>query len=151
MPKESTTWLRTSALVGLTPIARTTSAGIIVIARRTQQRDADVDEAGHHDLSGVGADARGGGAGGEQRDRERERGGAADEVAELRVGVLDRARARTGRGVWNSLAATASIAMLTRPARPSAMTTSRRSKRSTRLRSSSSRHGMRPLVSAECR
>ncbi len=37
------------------------------------------DEAGHHDLAGVGADARGGGAGGEQRDREGERRAAADE------------------------------------------------------------------------
>ena len=36
MPKESTTWLSTSTLVGLTPMARTASAGIIVIARRQQ-------------------------------------------------------------------------------------------------------------------
>ena len=34
MPKESTTWLRTSTLVGFMPMARTTSAGIIVIPRR---------------------------------------------------------------------------------------------------------------------
>ena len=35
MPKDSTTWLRTSALVGLTPRASTTRAGIIVTRRRT--------------------------------------------------------------------------------------------------------------------
>ena len=36
IPNDNTTWLRTSALVGLTPSARITSAGIIVIARRTR-------------------------------------------------------------------------------------------------------------------
>ena len=63
---------------------------------RAAQREGDleVDEAGHHDLPGVGADARGRGSGGEQRDRERERGAAADEVSELEVGLLDRAQAR---------------------------------------------------------
>src|SRR5439155_16059050 len=35
IPNERTTWLRTSALVGLTPIASTTSAGSIVMTRRT--------------------------------------------------------------------------------------------------------------------
>jgi hypothetical protein len=35
MPKESTTWLSTSTLVGLIPTARTASAGIIVTARRS--------------------------------------------------------------------------------------------------------------------
>ena len=35
MPKESTTWLSTSTLVGLIPMASTASAGIIVIARRS--------------------------------------------------------------------------------------------------------------------
>ena len=34
MPKESTTWLRTSALVGFMPMAMTMSAGIIVSPRR---------------------------------------------------------------------------------------------------------------------
>jgi hypothetical protein len=54
-------------------------------------------------------------------------------------------------GVWKSFAATASIAMLTRPAMPSAMITSMRSKRSTRRRSSSLRTGTRLPVSDECR
>ena len=35
MPNDSTTWLRISASVGLTPIASTTSAGTIVTARRS--------------------------------------------------------------------------------------------------------------------
>ena len=39
MPKDSTTWLITSARVGLAPIASTISAGAIVIARRSDQRD----------------------------------------------------------------------------------------------------------------
>ena len=36
MPNESTTWLSTSARVGSTPIASTTSAGSIVTTRRTK-------------------------------------------------------------------------------------------------------------------
>ena len=36
IPNDSTTWLSTSAPVGLTPTARITSAGTIVTARRTK-------------------------------------------------------------------------------------------------------------------
>ena len=39
MPKDSTTWLMTSARVGSSPMASTISAGAIVIARRSDQRD----------------------------------------------------------------------------------------------------------------
>ena len=35
IPNDSTTWLRTSAFDGLTPIAMITSAGTIVIVRRS--------------------------------------------------------------------------------------------------------------------
>ena len=38
IPNDRTTWLSTSASVALTPSARTTSAGIIVTARRTHIR-----------------------------------------------------------------------------------------------------------------
>ena len=60
---------------------------------RRQHRDraaqldgnAHVDKAGHHHLAGVRSDARGGRAGGKQRDGERQRGSAADELAQLCV------------------------------------------------------------------
>lgn len=66
MPKDSTTWLSTRPPAGLVPVARMVSAGIMVIARRARQGDAEADESGHDDLAGVGADAGGGGAGGQQ-------------------------------------------------------------------------------------
>ena len=52
---------------------------------------------------------------------------------------------------WNSAAAITSIRMFTIPARLIAITTSQRWKRRRLRRSSSSRAGMRSLVSAECR
>ena len=39
IPNESTTWLITSARVGLTPTASTISAGAIVTSRRSDERD----------------------------------------------------------------------------------------------------------------
>src|SRR5206468_11040509 len=59
-----------------------------------EQRDAAADEALHDDLAGVGADAGGGEAGGQQGDRERQRGSAADQPGDSGVGGLDRAEDR---------------------------------------------------------
>ena len=53
MPNDSTTWLITSARVGSTPIASTTSAGAIVTSRRSASGIVRVDEALHDDLAGV--------------------------------------------------------------------------------------------------
>ena len=86
-----------------------------------------------------------------QRDREGERRRAADEVREARVRALDRVDVRVAGRAVEELRRDASIAMFTSPARPSATITSVRAKRSTRVRSASSRTGVRPFVSAEWR
>ena len=52
MPKDSTTWLSTRPPAGPVPVARMVSAGIMVIARRARQGDAEADESGHDDLAG---------------------------------------------------------------------------------------------------
>ena len=94
MPNDSTTWLSTSASVGFTPIARTTSAGSIVTRRRRTIGIVRCDEALHDDLTGQRADAGGREARGEQREREGERGAGADEGLEPLVRLLDRVDVR---------------------------------------------------------
>ena len=151
IPNESTTWLKTSALVVLTPTARMTSAGSIVSARRANSEirrftkpaittwpayvptlDDEMPEASSAtaNVSAAVPPTR----------------WEKPACASWMVSTCDQP------GVsWNSFAATASIAMFTRPARPSATITSIRAKRSTRARSPSSRTVVRPFVSAEWR
>ena len=85
-------------------------------ARRSDERDRARDEALHDDLAGVGADARGREARGQQREREGERGAAADQVAEAARGPPRSSRRSARPPPWNSEAAMTSIDMLTRPA-----------------------------------
>ena len=83
--------------------------------------------------------------GGQQRDREGERGAAADQRAEPGVGALDRVDRRCGRCRGRAAAATTSIVRLITPARPIAMITSTRWKRISSRRSSSS-SGLDPAL-----
>ena len=75
--------------MGSTPTARTINAGNKVTRRRSEQRDVPLQEALHHHLSRVGAHARGGKAGREQRQREEQCGGRTEHLTETRVRALD--------------------------------------------------------------
>ena len=101
-------------------MASTISAGSHRHEPAQDQRDRAVDEALHDDLAGVGADARGREPGGQQRQREGQRGAVADERLEARVRALDRVDVGSPES-WNSDAATTSIDMLTTPATPIAI------------------------------
>jgi hypothetical protein len=89
MPKDSTTWVSTKALVGLAPGRQDRQCGDHGDRPAGQQRDPEPDESGHHDLAGVGANAGRRDARGEQRYREHQRRAAAGEPAKLGVRLAD--------------------------------------------------------------
>ena len=91
MPRLSTTWLSTSAQVGSTPMARTTSAGL------PHDRKVHAQQALHDRRARIGSDSARGQPRGEESDAEEE----ADDLAE--VGRDD--RVRTFDGVGAGLAA----------------------------------------------
>ena len=95
--------------------------GAIVTARRSASGIVPRDEALHHDLAGVGADARRGEPRGQQRERERQRGAARRRGRRTARARPRSCRRRSGREPWNSDAAMTSIDMLTSPATPIAI------------------------------
>ena len=97
IPNESAICETTSALEGLTPIARITSDGRHRDDAAQVERDLALDVALHHDLAGERADARGREARGQQRDAEDDVGVVADDRAEAAVGLVDVADLRSGR------------------------------------------------------
>ncbi len=90
IPNESTTCESTSVRDGLTPIAITTNAGIIVTSRRTSHRDLAPDEALHHDLPGERPDGGAREARGDEREREERAGRAAEDRLERLVRAVER-------------------------------------------------------------
>ena len=152
MPKDRTTWLRTRAPVVLAPDGQDDQRGEHGDRAPGEQRDAEAGEARHDDLAGVGADAGGGEPGGEQRPGERERRDAAEPAGRVQRGPrrwwpdpgLAPGCGKRGRQQRASPCS---------PGRPGRARSARRAARtcSTRLRSRSSRQGVRDLVRAECR
>ena len=92
MPRLRKTWLRTSAHVGLTSMARTMSAGTRVIGPAHEQRHAEPREALHDRRARVAPDRGRREARGEEPDREEQRDGGAERGLDGRVGALDRVR-----------------------------------------------------------
>jgi hypothetical protein len=88
-PKDSTTWLSTRGAGGVDPGRQDRQRREHRHRPAGWQRDPEPDEAGHDDLAGVGADAGGGDAGGQQRHREHQGRAAAGEPAEGGVGLAD--------------------------------------------------------------
>ena len=102
MPNDSTTWEITSVVGRVDADREHDERGRHRDRAAQEERDAAVDEALHHDLAGVRADARARQAGGEQRDREGERRAAAEQRARSRRGRPRSSRRRCRPLSWKS-------------------------------------------------